>query len=293
MPTTEITEYNPIEVALAGIEKYRGIVFDVTTPKGLKEAKAAAREIAAPRIALEKARTELKKEVLERGRLIDGEAKRIAARIAEIEDPLKAQIELEERRQEEARQAAIRAEQERIEAEERAKKEAEEQRIAAERAKLEAERAAFEKARREVQEKAEAEERARRAKMEEEERAARRRIEEQETEARRQRQAEEDRIRAERQKLEDERREREAAEHRAREEAEAKERAARREREERERREREAREAAEREARLKEQERLDAYSLLESFLTMAGDRPEFASIGAQIRQFLAEAKVAA
>ena len=95
----QITEYNPITAALASIEKYRGVVLDVSTDKGMKEAKAIHREVAAPRIALEKARKQLKEDVLERGRLIDGEAKRIASQIAAIEDPIKSQIEAEERRE--------------------------------------------------------------------------------------------------------------------------------------------------------------------------------------------------
>ncbi|HEX5129482.1 MAG TPA: hypothetical protein VFV90_07045, partial [Usitatibacter sp.] len=106
-PTTAITEYSPIEAALADIEKYRGVIFDLSTAKGMKEARAIHREVAAPRIALEKAREQLKRSVLERGRLIDGEARRIADRIAQIEDPIKMQIDAEERRVEEERQAAI------------------------------------------------------------------------------------------------------------------------------------------------------------------------------------------
>jgi colicin import membrane protein len=83
--------------------------------------------------------------VLERGRLIDGEAKRISSQLAAIEDPIVDQIKAEERRIEAERQAAIAAEQERLAAIEREKREAEERKLAEERAKLAAERADLER----------------------------------------------------------------------------------------------------------------------------------------------------
>ena len=54
---------------------------------------AAQRQVAAVRIALDKARKKLKEDVLERGRQIDGQAKPLFARVAEIEEPIDAQIE--------------------------------------------------------------------------------------------------------------------------------------------------------------------------------------------------------
>lgn len=261
--STAIAEYEPIAAALGSIEKYRGLVFEVTTPHGMKEAKAAHREVAAPRIALEKARTKLKADVLERGRMIDGEAKRIGALFAAIEDPIKAQIEAEERRIEAARQAAIVAEQERLAAEERARKEAEEAQLAAQRAEIARQHAALEAAKRQRDEDErarraaiEAEDRARRAKFEEEERAARKRIEEVEAQARAARQAEEDRLRAERERLE----------------------AARREEEDRQRKAREALEAVEREERRKATELLDARGMLSTFRNRFGHLKPFAKV---------------
>lgn len=214
-----IIEYEPIAGALASVEKYRGLVCDVTTPKGLAEAKAAHREVAALRIALEKTRKKVKEDVLARSKLIDGEANRIFALIAAIEDPIKTQIEAEERREQEAREAAIKAEQDRLAAEETARKKAEEDRLAAERAEISRQQAAL----RAAQEKQAEEEHARRAVLAAEEAAARQRIEEQERAARAVREEEdrkaaaarrieEDRLRVEREAIDKARREKEAAE---------------------------------------------------------------------------------
>lgn len=249
-----IAEYEPIAAALAGIEKYRGLVVDVTTPQGMKEAKAALREIAAPRIALEKARTRLKADVLERGRLIDGEAKRIGALFAEIEDPIKKQVDAEEERAERERQAAIEAEQRRLAEEEAARKRAEEERLAAERAEIARQQAALKAA----QDKAEEEARARRAAIAAEEEAARQRIAEADRLAREKREAEEAKVKAARDRIDAERRAEEERKHQA-------QLAEQRAKEEAERREREQAEALEREARRIEAEKLDSRRMLETF----------------------------
>lgn len=252
--TTAITEYSPIEAVLADLTtRHQGVVFDVTQPSGMKSAKAAAKDIAQYRIALEKKRVELKEDVLKRGRLLDGEAKRISTQLAALEDPIVAQIKAEERREEEARQAAIRAEQERLEAEARAKKEAEERAMAEQRAEIARQRAALE-----------AEERERRRKLDEEEAASRRRMREEEEKARAVREAadrtarvlreaEETRLKVERVRIEEERR---AAD-------------------EQKRKEREAEEAKAREAQRQQNEIADARTMLATFKKRFGHRPEF------------------
>jgi hypothetical protein len=216
--TTAIAEYNPIAAVLAELTKrHKGVVFDVTQPSGMKAAKAAAKDIGQYRIALEKKRKDLKEDVLVRGRLIDGEAKRIADQLAALEDPIVDQIKAEERRIEAERQAAIEAEQRRLAEEERLRKEAEERRIAEERAKL-APSARPSRSSSAPPGEAEAEERVRREAEEKAPGAP----------------AEEDRLAAERRKVEEERaaleREKlakELAEKRAIEEAAAKKRAPR------------------------------------------------------------------
>lgn len=291
-PTTAIAEYSPIEAALATVEKYRGLVCDVTTPKGMTEAKAAHREVAAIRIALEKTRKKVKEDVIARGKLIDGEANRIFALVAAIEDPIKVQIEAEERRDEEKRQATIKAEEERIAAAERARKAAEEAELARQRAQIEAERAALAKAQasaRESEERArlarEEEARQHRAKMAEEERAAKKRIDDAEREAKAQRQAEEDRLRAESERLEAERNRLAEA---ARAEQFAKDEAARAVRLEEQRK----REAEENERANAERERLkkiadlaDGQQVLALFVDRFGHVEQFKGVVAAIKEY--------
>jgi len=284
-PTLAIIEYEPIAAALASVEKYRGLVCDVTTPKGMAEAKAAHREVAALRIALDKTRKKVKEDVLARGKLIDGEANRIFAMIAAIEDPIKSQIDAEEQRAERERVAAIDAEQVRLAAEEAARKKAEEEKLASERAEIARREAAL----RVEQERQEEEARARRAALAAEEAAARQRIEEQnraayalreeeDRKARVARQAEEDRLRAEREKIDAARREEEERQRKVREEAEAKAAAERRATEEAERQAREKREAVEREEKRKATELLDAQGVLDSFVKRFGHLPQFAKV---------------
>ena len=186
-----IAEYDPIIAALATVEKYRGLVCDVSTPQGLAEAKSAHKEVAAVRIALEKTRKKVKEDVVARGKLIDGEANKYFAQIAAIEEPIKSQIEAEERREQEAREAAIKAEADRLAKEEADRKAAEEARLAAERAAIAKERAELEAQQRAAREKIEAEERARRQAIADEEAAAAKRIAEAEAKAKAIRDAEE------------------------------------------------------------------------------------------------------
>lgn len=113
--TKAIAEYHPIEVALAQLEdQYGATVWVCNTPERLSAAKASHKEIRQWRLALEEERKRLKADVLERGRQIDGEAKRIAARIALVEDPCVAAIRAEEDKKRREEEAAQRAEQDRI-----------------------------------------------------------------------------------------------------------------------------------------------------------------------------------
>jgi hypothetical protein len=98
--TTAIAEYQPIAAALATIEKYRGLVVDVKTEHGMREAKAVLREVAVPRIALEKTRKQLKESVLERGRLIE---RRLAEEEATSKRAEEERLAAERRQLEEAR----------------------------------------------------------------------------------------------------------------------------------------------------------------------------------------------
>ncbi len=113
MTTTQIQEYSATEAALAGLaEKYKGVVYDVTKKEEMAAAKAARSEIRGYRTALEAKRVEIKAPALERCRLIDAEAKRITAALEALEEPIVAQIKIEEDRiaaEKEAAEAALRA----------------------------------------------------------------------------------------------------------------------------------------------------------------------------------------
>src|SRR3990172_4903473 len=99
--STEIVVLKPIEADLAALsDKYKSVVYDVTTAGGMTQAKAAKKEIAGYRIALEKAREKEKEASLTYGRKVDSEARAIGARIAALEDPITTMIETETKRAE-------------------------------------------------------------------------------------------------------------------------------------------------------------------------------------------------
>lgn len=110
---TAIVAFGPTAMILGALEKeYKGRIYDVTTKEGDAAAREARRKLVAARTGLEDIRKTEKAEILERGRLIDSEAKRITAVLKALEDPIDAQIKAEE-----ARKAAEKAERERIERE--------------------------------------------------------------------------------------------------------------------------------------------------------------------------------
>jgi hypothetical protein len=115
--TTEIVEYSQTEQALAALrEKYKDVVFDVSTGKGMTAAKEARAELRGLRTTLEKKRVEIKAPALERCRMIDAEAKRITAELSKLEDPIDERIKAEEARKEEERLARLEAERQRLQA---------------------------------------------------------------------------------------------------------------------------------------------------------------------------------
>jgi hypothetical protein len=101
-----LIEYNPTEAALADLRRRFGnVVFDISTTKGNKEARAARKELVGLRANLEAKRKALKAPAIERSRLIDAEAARIKCEIEALEEPIDAQIKADEARQETERQA--------------------------------------------------------------------------------------------------------------------------------------------------------------------------------------------
>lgn len=110
-----IAEYSPVEAGLADLRrKYLGVVFDVSTGKGMDTAKKARLEIREPRYEVEKIRKNLKAPALEYAKRIDTEAARITAELIALEHPIDAVIGAEEKRKEAEKAERIRIEKARI-----------------------------------------------------------------------------------------------------------------------------------------------------------------------------------
>lgn len=111
----QVAEYKPTAVALKKLtDTYGGLVFEVTTTKGMNEAKAARKEVRGYRTALESKRKAIKAPALQRCRDIDDEAKTITAALRKLEDPIDKQIKAEEQRKEREKEEADRKERERV-----------------------------------------------------------------------------------------------------------------------------------------------------------------------------------
>lgn len=274
--SNEIVAYQATEAALTDLaSRYKDMVFDVTVPKGMQEAKAAYKDINTHSIVLEAARVKEKAESLAYGRFVDSEAARIAQKLDVLRLPIKAQIETETKRAEREQEARIKAEQDRILAEQAAAKAAEERRMAEQRAEIAKQQAAVDKAARESRAKIEAEERAARLRIEEAERQERLARQAREEVERVKRASEEAALKAERDRIEAERRVIEEAKRREQAEAEAKAKAIR-----------DAAEAKQRAIRLEALAVADARGALRSFRSTYGHRQEFAKIIAAIDEYM-------
>jgi colicin import membrane protein len=113
--STQIAEYSATEAGLTELRsRMANVIHDVTTRDGMTAARKDRRECVSLRVALEEIRKREKAPVLERGRLLDTEAKRIEAAILEIETPIDSQIITQEQREEAVRREKAEAEQRRI-----------------------------------------------------------------------------------------------------------------------------------------------------------------------------------
>lgn len=111
-----IAEIGSVGAGIAALrEKFAGVTFNVTTPVGMDEAKAARQEIRQPRYQVERIRKAAKAPILEMGRALDREAGRIESELLAIESPIDQAITAEEERIENERQAKVEAERQRIE----------------------------------------------------------------------------------------------------------------------------------------------------------------------------------
>lgn len=115
--TTAVAEYSSTAAGLADLRaRYAGARFDCTSTAGMAAATEARRELRTLRTSLEDLRQRIKAPVLERGRLIDDEARRITREIAALETPIDEQIRAEQDRREAERERKRAAERERVEA---------------------------------------------------------------------------------------------------------------------------------------------------------------------------------
>lgn len=88
---TTISEYNATEAALAELRKDWDVVPHTESSKdaGYKKIKEGISVVSKYRTTLEAKRKELKAPILERGKLLDAEAKRITTHLLELENPLR------------------------------------------------------------------------------------------------------------------------------------------------------------------------------------------------------------
>jgi len=281
-----IVAYSATEAALTNLAtRYKDVIFDVTKPDGMQDAKAAYKDINSHSITLEKAREKEKAESLAYGRWVDSEAKRIADKLDALRLPIKAQIETETKRIEQEREEKVRIEAERIAAEQKALKDTEEARMAAERAEIARQQAEIARAAQESRSKIEAEERAARERIETAERLARKEREEADRQARLAQQArdevervkraeEEARLKSERDKLDAERRAVEDAQRKERETEEQRQRSARM-----------AEEARLRAIKQQEADLVDAKGMLRLFITRYSGIAEFSVVVIAIDEY--------
>jgi hypothetical protein len=111
----KIAEFSATEQALAELrQRHEKAAFDVTTTKGMEAAKVARAELRSLRTSLEAKREELKRPLLEQGRLLDAEARRITAELSALEDPIDSQIKAEEKRKEREKAEREEAERQRV-----------------------------------------------------------------------------------------------------------------------------------------------------------------------------------
>jgi hypothetical protein len=113
--TQAVGPFLAVESALAELRtRMAGVLYDVSTTKGMAAAKVDRAEVRALRIAVESRRMELTAPYLQSQRAIAAQAKDIAAQLSQLEDPLDQQIKAEETRKEAERVARASVERLRI-----------------------------------------------------------------------------------------------------------------------------------------------------------------------------------
>lgn len=114
---SNIAEYTQTAAALGALAKrYANVVWDCSTSKGDRDARAVRKELVTLRTSLDKMRLQLNADDQERIRARNAEAKRIAAQIEELERPVDDAIKAEEARREAERLRKAAEEQQRVDA---------------------------------------------------------------------------------------------------------------------------------------------------------------------------------
>lgn len=97
---TVLAQFKDTEAGLQAMaDKYRNVVYDVTTTKGMNEAKAARAELRDDgRLAITRAEKKVKADVAELKEVMGTEVERLVAIVKPVEDSIDAQIKVEEKR---------------------------------------------------------------------------------------------------------------------------------------------------------------------------------------------------
>jgi hypothetical protein len=105
LKSTVLAQFAQAEAELTTLAaKYANVAYDVSKPRGMKEAKAARLELREGRYAIANAEKRIKAEVNDLKRVMSDEVERLSAIVKPAEDAIHAQIEAEEKRIEAERQ---------------------------------------------------------------------------------------------------------------------------------------------------------------------------------------------
>lgn len=114
---TVLAQFRAAEPAIQALaDKYRGVAYDVTTTKGMREAVAARADLRDNgRFLLTKTETRIKGEVNDLKRVMGEEVERLVSIVKPIEEHVDGQIKAEEKRKADEKAAREKAEAERVE----------------------------------------------------------------------------------------------------------------------------------------------------------------------------------
>jgi len=107
----DVEVFKKTDAALALLSEKYSKIPDVNTKDGYEFVKEGVKELTSYRTSLDAERQRIKKPYLDAGRIIDNEAKRITAKLVELEEPMKAakkEVDDRKKKQEEQRIARLR-----------------------------------------------------------------------------------------------------------------------------------------------------------------------------------------